>query len=137
LVANFGVVIGLALLIYELRESHNLAETGAAVRRLDQMQESRVAMAVSESLPAIRVKAMTDGVETLNQVELYRLQTWESSVRVRMNSHYIEFLRGYLDEDTANKMVKDAAGVLLYWEELGFELGDSEFDEAIREQVDR
>ena len=137
LTANFGVIVGLALLIYELRESQNLAETDAAVRRLNQMQEARVEMAVSDSLPAIRVKARTEGVDTLNPVELYRLQTWESSVRGRMNSQYIEFLRGYLDEDTASGMVRTAAYFLPYWEELGFELGDSEFDEAIREEAGR
>ena len=135
LIANIGVVIGLALLVYELRESQNLAETDAAVRRLNQMQEAWVEMAVTESLPAIRVKARTDGVHTLNQVELYRLQTWEFSVRLRMESQYIEFLRGYLDDDTANGIVRSAADFLPIWEELGFELGTSEFHEAIRVEI--
>ena len=137
LIANIGVVIGLALLFYELRESQNLAETDAAVRRLNQMQEAWVEMAVSESLPAIRVKARTDGVQTLNQVELYRLRTWEDAVRVRMASQYIEFLRGYLDEATAKGIVRSAVFLLPYWNELGIELGDGEFAEAIREEAGR
>ena len=70
LAANVGVAVGLALLVDELRESQNLAETDAAVRRLHQMQEAWVEMAVSESLPAIRVKALTEGVDTLDAVEL-------------------------------------------------------------------
>lgn len=135
--ANIGVVIGLALLIYELRESQNMAERDATVRRLNQMQEAVVEMALSDSLPAIRVRARTEGVHTLNEVELYRLQQWENSVRLRMSSQYVELLRGYLDEDTANEMVRTAAYFLPYWEELGFELGDSEFYQAIRKEAGR
>ena len=132
LTANIGVVIGLALLIYELRESQNLAETETAVRRLNQMQEAQVEMAVSASLPAIRVKARTEGVHSLTDVELYRLQRWERAVRLRMRSNYIEFVRGYLDEATAKVIVRDAVEWLPYWEQLGYELGDNEFEQAIR-----
>jgi hypothetical protein len=132
LFANFGVVIGLLLLVLEFRESQNLAETEAAVRRLNQIQEAFVEMAVSETLPAIKVKARTEGVQSLTNVELYRLQTWEDSVRRRMRSQYIEFLGGYLDEATAEQVVRSAAGLLPYWEELGYELGDNQFDQAIR-----
>ena len=51
-----------------------LAETEASVRRLNQIQESFVEMAVSESLSAIKVKARIEGVPSLTDVELYRLQ---------------------------------------------------------------
>lgn len=65
LTANFGVVIGIALLVYELRETQNLTETEAAV----------------------------------------------------------------------NGVVRSAASFQPYWEELGFKLGNSEFHEAIREEI--
>ena len=109
-----------------------MAETEAAVRRLNQIQVAFVEMAVSETLPAIRVKARTEGVQALTDVELYRLQTWEESVRRRMTSQYIEFLRGYLDEATAEVIVRSAAELLPYWEELGFELGDDPFEQVIK-----
>jgi hypothetical protein len=131
LVANFGVVIGLFLLVLEFRESQNLAETEASVRRLNQIQEAFVEMAVSETLPAIKVKASTEGVQSLTNVELYRLQTWEESVRRRMRSQYIEFLGGYLDEATAEEIVRSAAELLPFWEELGYQLGDNRFEQAI------
>ncbi len=88
LLVNIGVVIGLALLIYELRESQNLAETGAAVR-------------------------------------------------LRMRSQYAEYARGYLDHDTAELIVETASGFLPYWEELGYELGESEFEQAIGKAAGR
>ncbi len=93
------------MLVYELRESQNLAETHAAVSRLNQIQEAQVVMATSETLAAIRVKATTEGVQALNPVELYRLQRWENTVRVRMHSQYIQYIRGYLDKKTAERFV--------------------------------
>ena len=137
LLANIGVVIGLALLIYEVRQSQNLAETEAAVRRLDQMQVAQVEIATSELLAAIRVKALSEGVDSLTSVEHYKLSRWESSVRLRMRSQYIEYVRGYLDQETADFIVKAAANSLPYWEELGYELGDREFDQAIKEAAGR
>ena len=135
--ANIGVVIGLAILIYEIRVAQHLAETQALVRRADQIQEAQVQMAMSDSLAAIRVKALADGVQTLTDVEKYRLQMWEAAVRNRMTSQYVEFVRGYTDEATGSNIVEAAAEFLPYWEELGFQLGVSEFERAIREAAGR
>ncbi len=130
-------MIGLALLIYEVRQSQNLAETEAAVRRLDQMQVAQVEMATSEFLSAIRVKALSEGVESLTPTELYKLRQWENSVRLRMRSQYIEYVRGYLDQDTANGIVEAAVNWLPYWEELGYEIGGNDFEQAIKEAAGR
>jgi len=132
LLANFGVVVGLLLLAYELREAQHFAETQAAVQRLDQMQLAQTEMAMSESLGQIRVRALSDGIQTLAPDELYRLQRWEQSVTLRMRSQYIQYTRGYLDEETANNIVIAGARSLPYWEELGVALFDTEFDQAIR-----
>jgi hypothetical protein len=137
ILANFGVVVGLFLLAYELRQAQHFAETEAAVRRLNQMQEAQAAMAMSESLPEIRVRALSDGIHTLTPEELYRLQRWENSVRLRMRSQYIQYTRGYLDEEMASDIVKAAVYWLPYWEEVGYELGDDEFELAIRRAAGR
>jgi len=137
LLANFGVVIGLGVLIYELREAQNLAETDAAVRRLDQIQIAQVEMATSETLPAIKVKAELEGVQALSPVELYRLQSWEFAVILRMRSQYTEYIRGYLDQETANGIVIAAANRLPLWEEIEMNLGDDEFIKAVREMAGR
>jgi len=137
LLANFGVVIGLALLAYELREAQNHAETEAAVRRMHQIQAAMVEMATSDQLAATRVKALTEGVDSLTPVELYQLQNWENAVRLRMRSQYIEYRRGYLDKEHADDMIATAAHFLPYWEELGFELRETEFHQAIRKAAGR
>ncbi len=136
LAANFGVVVGLGLLVYELREAQNFAETEAAVRRLNQMQEAQTAIALSESLSEIQVRARTSGASSLSPAELRQLQYWENSVRLRMRSQYIQYVRGYLDADTANGIVDAAIYNLPYWQDLGYELGDNEFEQAIRQALD-
>ncbi|VUX56330.1 protein of unknown function [uncultured Woeseiaceae bacterium] len=138
LIANFGVVIGLALLIYELRQSQNLAEMDAAVRRLDQMQIAQLEFATSEFLVPARIKALSEGVDSLSAVELQRLRSWENTVRLRMLSQYIQYLRGYLDQETADRMINTAVAMLPFWEELGYELDDrTEFERAIRRAAGR
>lgn len=137
LLANFGVVIGLAVLIYELRLSQNLAETEASVRRLDQMQIAQVELATNELIIPIREKAIAEGAQSLSLIELRRLQAWEEAVRHRMRSQYIEYVRGFLDKKTTDSIIRDAATFLPYWESVGYELGDTEFEQAIREAADR
>ncbi len=56
LVANLGVVVGLALLIYEVHQATKLAETEAFVHRLSEIQQAYVEFATSDYLPAVRVK---------------------------------------------------------------------------------
>ena len=135
--ANIGVVIGLAVLIYEIRATQYLAETQALVRRGDQIQAAQVQMAMSESLAAIRVKAIGEGVQSLTDAELYRLQMWERAVRNRMGSQYVEYLRGYTDEAVGNSIVEAAVRMLPYWEKLGMELGEDPFAQAVKETAGR
>ncbi len=139
LVANFGVLLGIALLVYELRQTQHLAETDSMVGRLEQMQVAQTAMALSDSLPEIRVKAQTEGIETLTALELYRLRMWELSVINRMRSQYILYKRGYLDERTARGFINTAVRWLPYWESLGFEFEPIEdtFEKAVLQTAGR
>ena len=133
LLANFGVVIGLALLIYEMRVTQHLAETEASVRRLNQMQEAQTDFAMSESLPQIVVRARSEGLQSLPADERERLRSWQTSVSLRMQSQYIQYVRGYLDQKTADRIVNAAVSRLALWDELDIYLGNSEFEQAIRQ----
>jgi hypothetical protein len=137
LLANFGVVIGLALLIYELQQTQHIVETQAAVERQDQMQEAMVSFAVSESLALIVAKANSDGVEALSEDEFLRLQNWEWSVRHRMRGQYIQYLRGYLDKATADRIVQAAAARLPMWDDLEIPLFDDDFGRAVNRAAGR
>ena len=137
LLANFGIVIGLVVLILELRQTQHIVETQAAVERQDQMQEAQVSFAVSESLALIQSKANSDGIESLSEDEILRLQAWEWSVRHRMRGQYVQFVRGYLDKATADRIVQAAADRLPVWDELGVLLFDDDFGRAVNKAAGR
>ena len=137
LFANFGVVIGIAVLIYELRLSQNLAETQASVRRLDQMQIAKVELATSDFITLVRQKALTEGVSSLTPEERGRLTAWEASVRLRMRSQYIEYLNGYLSKETGDDIIAGAVRNMPFWTDLGYEYQNNEFDRAVREAAGR
>jgi hypothetical protein len=139
LVANLGVLIGIALLIFELRQAQHLAETDSAVRRLENIQAAQVQLALSDTFPEIRVKAQVEGVESLTPAELSRVRAWELAVINRLQSYFVQYERGYLDESTAQGFIEFAAGKLDYWEELGV-LGDAfegQFASAVLEAAER
>lgn len=133
LAGNLGVLAGLLLLVFELNQSTHLAETNAYVNRNNQIQESSVAFATSESLARIQVKAQTEGVSSLDPVELRRLLFWENSVLLRMSSQYYQYERGYLDEFTAQNVFDTAVGLVPYWEELGVRFENNKFSVAIKD----
>lgn len=132
LAANLGVLIGLFLLVFELNQVTYLAETDAYVNRLNQIQEANLEIATSESLAGIQVKARTDGVDSLDPIELRRLFYWESSVLNRMASQYYQYERGYLDEFTAKNVFNTAVQFVPYWEELGIRFENNRFAIAIK-----
>lgn len=133
LVANLGVLVGLFLLVIELNQATHLAETDAYVNRLNQIQEAAVNFSTSESLARIQVKARTEGVNSLDPVELRRLFYWENSVLNRMSSQYYQYERGYLDEFTAQNVFNNAVEFVPYWEELGIRFNNNRFAIAIKE----
>jgi hypothetical protein len=54
-----------------------------------------------------------------------------------MRSQYIQYVRGYLDKETADGIVRIAADALPYREELGIPLRDNEFQQAILREAGR
>jgi hypothetical protein len=54
-----------------------------------------------------------------------------------MRSQYNQYVRGYLDKETADGIVRIAADALPYWEELGIPLRDNEFQQAILREAGR
>ncbi len=119
LFANVGVVIGLGILIYEVRLSTKLAEVEAALGRFNQMQQAQVEIANSDYLPLITVKLESDGLESLSPVELERLFWWENSVKLRMTSQYFQYQQGLLDQESADNVVAAAVARLELWRDLG------------------
>jgi hypothetical protein len=143
LAANFGVVIGLVLLAYEVHQANKLAETEAYIDRLDQMQESAGEFGESQYLPQIYEKlggvegnlgtGYVDSLDKLTGIERYRLASRERGVMLRMSGHYYQSIQGYIDESTGQKVLRDARRRLDLWKTLGIEIEGQVFIEALDE----
>jgi hypothetical protein len=127
ILANTGVIAGIAFLTIEINQANKLAETQAHVFRLDQMQEASVTTAESEYLPEIELKVRSEGVQSLSPSEHYRLQNWEASVVSRMQGHYYQYQQGYLNKETGDQILSAAASSLELWNQLGVVIVDQEF----------
>ena len=122
LLANLGVVAGLVMLVIEINQTNNLAKAEAAQKRSDQIMESQKDYALSEHLPGIVVKYRESGIEALTAVEISRYRSWELARRSRMSAQYRQYLMGYLDQETAERTVLDAAlSFASTWDDLGLE----------------
>ena len=122
LLANVGVVVGLAILILEIDQTNNLAKAEAIQGRSDMIMQAQKEYALSAYLPEITAKYREGGVEALTPVELDRLQVWENARRVRMSAQYRQFQMGFLDQEIAERTVKDAAlSFAQIWDDLGLE----------------
>ena len=126
LLANLGVVAGLAILIVEINQTNNLAEAEAAQSRSDQIMQAQKDYALSEYIPEITTKYLENGIGALSAAEISRLKAWENARRIRMSSQYRQYLRGYLDRETADRTVQDAALTFAeVWDDLGLEIDGS------------
>ena len=133
LLANLGVVVGLAILIVEISQANKLAETEAFVLRLDQMQQARLAFGESEYLPQLDLKYRSEGVQSLSDLEKQRLTRWEESVMLRMQGHYYQAQQGYLDRETGDRVLKAAVRMMKKWGELEIEIENEAFRRSIAE----
>ena len=133
LLANLGVVVGLAVLIVEISQANKLAETEAFVLRLDQMQQARLAFGESEYLPQIALKYRSEGVQSLSELEKDRLTRWEESVMLRMQGHHYQAQQGYLDQETGDRILNAAVSSMKKWGELGVEIENEAFRRLIEE----
>jgi hypothetical protein len=145
LATNLGVVIGLVLLVYEVRQSNKLAETQAYIQRLDQMQQTANEFGQSDYLPQIYLKIGTDmypvdtvaELDSLTELERSRLTSWERGVMLRMSGHYYQYLQGYLDQQTGDQIIRDARTRLGSWNALGIEIEGQVFRTTVEAATER
>ena len=110
------------MLVIEINQTNNLAKAEAGQKRSDQIMEAQKDYALSEYLPDIVVKYRESGIDTLTAVEISRYQSWELARRARMSAQYHQYLMGYLDRETAERIVQDAATSFAEtWDDLGLE----------------
>lgn len=120
LIANFGVVIGLFLLIAEVNHASKLAEVDAYQTRIRDIQELNLQLAISDSLADILSKADSEGVESLSPSEFSRARAWYSTIMRGMQGQYYQYQNGFLDRASVDRTLHDITdGIYGNWERFG------------------
>ena len=131
LLANFGVVVGLGMLIFELKHASDLAEAGAYQTRMTEISQTSMNFALSEDLAEIYERMRSEGLAVLSPVDLRRVRSWELGKMIRMQAQFYQYERGFLDEGSVDNMLRAAAAHLPLWDELGLSFESSIFREAV------
>ncbi|MFT7653265.1 MAG: hypothetical protein ACI9ON_003115 [Limisphaerales bacterium] len=135
--ANFGVVVGLGILIFEVNQSTRVATADANLNRADSISQALVEYAVSDDLAQIDVKAAEQGLESLTSVERSRLVMWESAKILRVESQYLQFEQGLLGEDFyENGFVDVVQQSLPRWKGLGLLISTGSSFRKVVEEID-
>ena len=131
--ANVGVLLGLIILIIEVRHAIDLSESDAYRNRGTEIQQAYQQLALSPDLGAIAVKVRGDGIGSLTKVEFARWSAWNYATALRMQNQFNDYQLGYLDEASYQSMMRAAARFYAAWEHLGLDADnfDPKFVQAI------
>ena len=125
--ANIGVLVGLIFLIVELKQANDLALASAYRNRGDEIQLSLQELALSSDLAAIQVKAKTQGLDALSDVEIERYRSWIWAGVFRMQNQFNDYELGFLDNESYQGMLAEAARRYPMWIELDLPLKNQGF----------
>ena len=132
LIANFGIVAGLAIVFLELNHATKLAETEAYVERARAVGDHFTLLALSGDLAEIVQKQLTTGLDSLTDVEQRRLFGWELARTYRVHGQYYQYQQGFLDEEAIQYAMKlGALPQLQLWRELGIVIENKDLLNAL------
>jgi hypothetical protein len=129
--ANVGVLIGLTLLVVELRYTNDLAIASAYRSRGAEIQEAFQAVALDPDLSRILLKFEQKGIDDLTDHERIRIRHWQWARQLRMQNQFNDYQLGFLDEDLYQVMLVSAAESYGLWTQLGVVVEDPKFRAAI------
>ena len=98
LAANFGVLLGLTLVIYEIRQNAELMQIQISQARADAAMLSNQQTFESEYVPSILVTIQQGG--ELSEEEMVRYVAWFRSMNRNQENVLSQYLFGMLDEHT-------------------------------------
>jgi len=106
LLANVGVVIGLALLIFEIRQNSDLvriqihqARSDAWVAERQDLADSEFLLPALEKLRAAGGRADISALDVLDPLEAARVYRYMQSRAGDYDNLYYQYRQGYLDEE--------------------------------------
>lgn len=114
--ANLGVVVGLGLLIVEIRQNTLLMEAQMMQSRTDAAMEEQQAVYNSDYIPRMRVKIAAG--EALSEEEAFRHETWFRSFNRNMDNQLWQHTHGFLGDNIPGS-IGTAVRVIIGGSEVG------------------
>jgi len=137
-ISSIGVIITLIYLAIQMRqnteamhESQRLARVDAMTTRSDSIERSATQAAINPEILEIRLRARSEGVEALSELEVARLLHWESARAMRLESQFFQWENGLLDDDYYDQFRRAIGNSAPLWEALGLDYGRPTFRAAV------
>ncbi|MFK8043429.1 hypothetical protein [Congregibacter sp.] len=118
--AALVAIVGIFLLGYEVQQANRIAAVSANQLRISDVQDIHRELATSEDLAEIIVKFDSEGIDSLSQVELFRVRAWHMLILRGMQGQYYQYQEGFLDREVVDRTLEDISqGIYGEWEQLG------------------
>lgn len=118
--AALVAIVGIFLLGYEVQQANRIAAVSANQLRISDVQDIHRELATSEDLAEIIVKFDSDGIDSLSQVEFFRVRAWHMLILRGMEGQYYQYQEGFLDREVVDRTLEDISqGIYGKWEQLG------------------
>jgi len=121
--ANLGVIVGLVLLIIEIRQNTEMMQAQINQSRTEAAQSEQQAVFNSEYMPAIMVKR--DNREQLTDEELHRYQAYVRSFSRNMDNQLWQYNQGLLGENIP-RSIRGAVRAVIGSHELNIQVWDEQ-----------
>lgn len=124
--ANFGVLIGLIILVVELDQNNDAIRAQIHQARSDNFESFMIGLADTEHLlPALTKFRAAGGtrdlssLQTLDPDELARVRNYHRGRLMGYDNLYFQYVNGYVDEDFYNiRVVNTVRNLAPLWTEL-------------------
>ena len=121
--ANLGVIVGLVLLIIEIRQNTEMMQAQINQSRTEAAQSEQQATYNSDYMPAIMVKR--DKGEQLSDEELLRYEAYMRSFSRNMDNQLWQYNQGLLGENIP-RSIRGAVRTVIGSHDLGIQVWDDQ-----------
>ena len=123
LMANFGVVAGLILLIVEINQNTEMVRAQINLSRADTAISQQKATYTSDHVPVMLVKVRTE--EQLTDEEMIRYETYLRAVNRNQDNNLWQYNQGFLGENTP-RSIRSAVHIIIGRNELSLAIWEGQ-----------
>ena len=145
LTANFGVLLGIFFLAYEINLSRTVALAEIYQGRAHTRSEASLQIALSSGhfveadlkfQELLEKQGVANAVAELTQEERYLLSNWHSSLMVRFDNVAFQYQQGLIPDAYYESIKRGIRKFMPIWRELGIDIPDTsrELFESIEEE---